>query len=145
MSLLELENAPKVKPDFETARSQNSHKRKKRLAPLSVRMSKEQREQFERDAIGMSLNAYALSCFFDKGSKSKGKQTKRDKAVASALQRLGSLGIGTFITCQILAYEEGRLHLSKVEIDDLRKADVELHRLRCDLVRALGLESEYKK
>ena len=98
--------------------------------------------------MGMALNAYVLAKLFDEPKakkRTKRRPTKRDKAVASALRRMGALGLGTFITCQITALDEGRLLLSKHDEAELRKADIEFHRLRCDLMQALGLEAEYYK
>lgn len=131
---------------FNTAR-RNSPAKKKRMAPLSVRLSKEQREQLEQDAMGMALNAFVLSKLFDnyKTTRQRKKPTKRDKAVASALRRMGNSGIAAFLTCQILAVEEGRLHLTKHEELELREAYAELYRIRCDLVQGMGLGADYKQ
>lgn len=147
MSPLENTNIHKVSENFDSARFGKKPK-KKRMAPLSVRLSKEQREPLEQDAMGMALNAYVLAKLFDEPNvrkRTKKRPTKRDKAVASALRRLGGLGLGTFITCQITALNEGRLILSDHEAAELRKADIELHRLRCDLMQAVGLDAEYMK
>ncbi len=137
---------PELETDFNSV-TRIKQPRKKRMAPLSVRLSKDQREQLERDAARMSLNAYVLGKLFD-GSKSKRKRhsrqpTKRDKAIASALRRLAHSGIATYLMSQIVAREEGRLMLCPDEEMQLREAYAECFRIRRDLVEALGLETEH--
>lgn len=137
-----------VREDFlKVTRLQSA--RKKRLSPLSVRLSAEQRAQLERDAVGMSLNAYVLSKLFDDPNAEKKRKrrrkppTKRDKAIASALRRLAHSGIAAYLASQIVAQEEGRLGLSKDEEAELREAYTECYRIRRDLVEALGLHAEH--
>lgn len=131
---------PNIQTDFKKSIT-SKPKLKKRLAPLSVRLSKEQRTQLERDAIGMSLNAYVLSRLFDDAKPAKRKRplTKRDKAIAKALRRLAHSGIATYLASQIVAQEEGRLGLCKDEEETLREAYAECYR-RCDLMEALGVK-----
>jgi hypothetical protein len=108
-------------------------------------VSKEQRAELEQRAVGMSLNAYVLSCLFDNPKKKRRSRqpTKRDKALARALSSLGHSGIAGYLTSQLSAVQEGRLHLSEDEERQLRKAYDELYRVRSDLVAAAGLQSEY--
>lgn len=139
---------PNFRTDFRTSVCVKP-KPAKRLAPLSVRLSAEQRRQLEQDAVGMSLNAYVLSRLFDDpDSKKKSKRktrvpTKRDKAIAQVLRRMGHAGIATFLVSQIVAQEEGRLILSDKEETELRGAYAEWNLIRRDLVEALGLIAEY--
>lgn len=130
-----------LQSDFSSV-TENRPEKKKRLSPLSVRLSAQQLEQLERDAVGMSLNAYVLSKLFT-GSKRKKQPTKRDKAIASALRRMAHSGIATYLASQIVAQEEGRLQLSRNEEAELREAYAECFRIRCDLVEALGLQAEH--
>jgi len=137
-------NAPLATIDFSAVNTVKPPK-KKRMSPLSVRLSTEQRERLERDAVGMSLNAYVLSKLFDDQPKPKRKHrkpTKRDKAIASALRRLAHSGMAAFLASQIVAQEEGRLGLSSDEEAELREAYTECYRIRCDLIEALGLQAE---
>lgn len=133
--------------EFQTSFTVSASKpelKKKRRAPLSVRLSDEQWKQLRQDALGMSLNAYALSRLFgeEKPKRKHRKPTKRDKAIAKALRRLGGCGINAFLLSQILAVEEGRLLLSKEEERELRKAYAEFDAVRRDLVAAVGLGAE---
>ena len=120
-----------------------SKPKKKRRSPLSVRLSPEQRKQLERDAVGMSLNAYVLSRLFDDGggmaSKRRREPSNRDKAIARALRRLSHAGLAAYLASQIVAKDEGRIRLSKQEEDDLRHAYREIHAIRRDLMTGLGL------
>jgi len=117
---------------------------KKRPPPLSVRLSPEQRAQLERDAVGMSLNAYVLSCLFCARPKRKRSHqpSKRDMAISRALRRLSHAGLAAYLTSQIVAQEEGRLRLSKREEVELRHAHGELGAVRRDLIVGLGLQAE---
>ncbi len=136
-------SVPELRPDFKTAVSSQKQK-KKRIAPLSIRLSGEQREQLERDAIGMSLNAYVLSKLFDDDAKPKRKRrmpTKRDKAIASALRQFGQCGIVTYLYRQLLAVEEGRLRLPAEQEAELRTACAGLEDIRRDLIEAMGLNA----
>lgn len=144
MTLQEFIIVPNLETDFETVAKPQAVK-KKRLAPLSVRLSAEQRKQLERDAVDMSLNAYVLSKLFDsKNTKRKSRMpTKRDKAIASALRRLAHSGMASFLTSQIVAQEEGRLMLCKTEEAQLREAHAECFRIRQDLIEAMGLEADH--
>lgn len=145
MTYQQISPAPRLEADFSCAVNHKPAKRK-RMAPLSVRLSKEQRERLERDAMGTALNAYVLIKLFDDDDKPnyrRKKPTKRDKAVARALRRLGGCGITTYLLSQILAVEEGRLIISDEEEKELRAARAEVDALRRDLVAAMGLESEY--
>ncbi|MET1414402.1 hypothetical protein ABVF61_19180 [Roseibium sp. HPY-6] len=145
MTPLSSKSVPELGPDFKIAVSSRKQK-KKRIAPLSVRLSKEQRAQLEQEAAGIALNAYVLSKLFDdakpKRRRRRKKATKQDKAIARALRRLGHCGIATYLVSQIVAVEEGRLLLTDKEEKDLRAAHAELDRIRRDLVEAMGLESE---
>ena len=118
---------------------------KKRMAPLSIRLTAEQRTQLEHDAASMSLNAYALSRLFDdyKPKRKRRVPTKPDKAIASALRRMAHSGIAAYLASQIVAQEEGRLGLSLDEEMELRGAYSECYCVRRDLVEALELEAEY--
>jgi len=131
---------PYLETDFVIAVNQKP--KKKRLSPLSVRLSAEQRAQLENDAVGMSLNAYVLSKLFD-APKRKKQPTKRDKAIASALRRMSHAGIATFLASLIVAQEEQRLGLSPDEEAELREAYAECFRIRRDLIEALGLQAEH--
>lgn len=138
---------PQVKPDVNlqtdfAAVTHNRPQKTKRLSPLSVRLSAEQRAQLERDAVGMSLNAYVLSKLFAAPHRKK-LPTKRDKAIASALRRMSHAGLATYLASQIVAQEEGRLGLSKADEIELRKAYAECFHIRRDLVEALGLQAEH--
>ena len=135
---------PHLQIDFKSAHTPKP----KRMAPLSVRLSKEQRAQLERDAVGMSLNAYVLSKLFDDPEKPKHRRkkepTKKDKALAQALRRMAHSGIATYLLSQVIAQEEGRLKLSLDEETQLRKAYAACYRIRCDLIEAMGLEAEHE-
>ncbi len=138
-----------LKPIFQLHALRNSgarvnRKPKKRLAPLSVRLSAGQRAQLEQDAVGMSLNAYVLSRLFDDPQNAKPKRqrrppTKRDKAIARALRQLSQSGLAAYLANQIAAYENGHLPLSEGEELQLREAYAACRSLRNDLIEAQGL------
>ena len=134
---------PQLQSDFKSAHTPKP----KRMAPLSVRLSKEQRIQLERDAVGMSLNAYVLSRLFDDPVKPKRRRkqpTKKDKAIARALRQLSQTGLVGYLLSQIAAIEEQRLQLPENEEKQLRQAYADCCNLRRDLIEALGLEAEHQ-
>lgn len=141
MTLQTCSSIPDLGTDFTIAGADIKPK-KKRLSPLSVRLSAEQRAQLEKDAVSMSLNAYVLSKLFD-APKCKKQPTKRDKALASALRRMSNAGIASYLASQVVAQEEGRLGLSLDEEAELREAYAECFRIRRDLIEALGLQAEH--
>lgn len=119
----------------------------KRMAPLSVRLSKDQREQLKRDAVGMSLNAYVLSKLFDDPVKPKRRRkepTQKDKAIARALRQLSQVGLVGYLLSQIEAIEELRLQLPEDEETQLRQAYADCCNLRRDLIEAMGLEAKHE-
>ena len=134
---------PHLQRDFKSAHTPKP----KRMAPLSVRLSKEQRMQLERDAVGMSLNAYVLSKLFDdpaKPKRSRKEPTQKDKAIARALRQLSQAGLVGYLLSQIEAIEEHRLQLPPHEEEQLRQAYTDCCNLRRDLIEAMGLEAENK-
>lgn len=134
---------PQIQSDFKSAHTPKP----KRMAPLSVRLSKQHREQLERDAVGMSLNAYVLSKLFDDPVKPKRRRkepTQKDKVIARALRQLSQAGLVTYLLNQIAAIEENRLQLPKHEEKQLRKAYANCCNLRRDLIKAMGLEAEHE-
>ncbi len=134
---------PHIQSDFKSAHTPKS----KRMAPLSVRLSKEQRAQLERDAVGMSLNAYVLSKLFDDPVEPKHRRkepTQKDKAIARALRQLSQTGLVAYLLSQITDIEENRLQLSEDEEKQLRQSYTDCCNLRRDLIEAMGLEVEHK-
>ncbi|GAA6210624.1 hypothetical protein NBRC116602_03640 [Hyphomicrobiales bacterium 4NK60-0047b] len=134
---------PHLQSDFKSANTPKP----KRMAPLSVRLSKEQRKQLERDAVGMSLNAYVLSKLFDDPVSPKRRRkepTQKNKAIARALRQLSQAGLVGYLLNQIAAIEENRLQLPPDEEKQLRQAYTNCCNLRRDLIEALGLEAEHK-
>ena len=134
---------PHLQSDFKSAHTPKP----KRMAPLSVRLSKEQRRQLERDAVGMSLNAYVISKLFGDPEKPKRRRkepTQKDKAIARALRRLSQAGLVGYLFSQIEAIEEHRLQLPEDEETQLRQAYVDCCNLRRDLIEAMGLEAEHE-
>lgn len=134
---------PHLQSDFKSAHTPKP----KRMAPLSVRLSKEQRTQLERDAVGMSLNAYVISKLFDdpvKPKRMRKEPTQKDKAIARALRQLSQAGLVGYLLSQIEAIEEHRLQLPEDEEEQLRQAYADCCNLRRDLIEAMGLEAEHE-
>lgn len=134
---------PHLQRDFKSAHTQKP----KRMAPLSVRLSKEQRAQLECDAVSMSLNAYVISKLFDDPAKLKRRRkepTQKDKAIARALRQLSQAGLIGYLLSQIEAIEEHRLQLPEDEEKQLRQAYADCCNLRRDLIEAMGLEAKHE-
>ncbi|MCB2081383.1 MAG: hypothetical protein H6908_03140 [Hyphomicrobiales bacterium] len=120
--------------------------RKKRMPPVSVRFSKEERARLEEEAAGMALSTYIKAVVLDdehKPRKSRNANPAKDyQKLAVALAMLGQLDPLTTLTDFLNAIEDGSVTLP----DDIRKevvqacADIRL--IRKYLILALGVKAE---
>lgn len=123
---------------------QEANPKPKRLAPLSVRLSEDERATLERLARGRSLNACVKSRIFDgvsdlKPSQQRRSPAKRDQAIACALRILGQSGLVDYVQQRLDAIEAGRIPAKPSELAQLQAACLALDNIRKDLIRALGL------
>ena len=115
----------------------------RRPAPLSLRLTPEDRLRLERDAAGMSLGAYIKSRLFDGAvgpTRSRGKFPVRDhQALASALGKLGQSRIANSLNQLARAANVGALDLTPELEAELHEACAAVAKMRALLMQAVGL------
>ncbi|MCP1472009.1 hypothetical protein J3E64_003724 [Sphingobium sp. OAS761] len=118
---------------------------KKRDAPLSLRLSRDERARLERDAAGMSLGAYIKWRLFDPDRpppRTRGKAPVRDHILLSQLMALlGQSRLSSNINQLAKAANSGSLPVTPETEADLRHACHDLADMRRMLMRALGLDA----
>lgn len=117
----------------------------RRPAPLSLRLTPEERLRLERDAAGQSLAAYVKTRLFDGTAgpiRTRGKFPVKDHAALSAvLGKLGQSRIANNLNGLARAAHVGALDLTPDLEAELREACAEIFAIRSLLVEALGLEA----
>lgn len=117
----------------------------RRPAPLSLRLTPEERLRLERDAAGQSLAAYIKRKLFDGAAdapvRTRGKFPVKDHAALSAV--LGKLGQSRM--ANNLNQIARAAHLRSLDLNpdleaELREACANIAAIRSMLVEALGLE-----
>ncbi|QFT28884.1 hypothetical protein FIV00_00145 [Labrenzia sp. THAF82] len=132
--------------EFRSSSAKPKAKHKKRIPPISVRFSADERAWLEDRASGQSLSGYIRDAVLDddKSKRRKRKTTPiRDyQALARLLGMLGRSEIGSALCGILLAIELGRLELENEVEDELRQACGDIAYMRNELITALGLQSE---
>lgn len=115
-----------------------------RPAPLSVRLSPENRARLERDAAGMSLGSYIHWRLFEPDTplpRSRGKNPVKDHiALSKALAALGQSRIFSNLNQIARAIHTGVIVVTPEVEAELIEAIRHVRTIRKDLVEALGLE-----
>ena len=117
----------------------------RRPAPLSLRLTPEERLRLERDSVGQSLAAYIKSRLFE-GTvtpvRTRGKFPVKDHAALSAvLGKLGQSRIANNLNQIARAAHLGSLDLTPDLEAELREACAHIAAIRSMLVEALCLEA----
>ena len=114
-----------------------------RPAPLSVRLSPENRARLERDAGGMSLGSYIQWRLFDPDTpppRHRGKAPVKDHAaLSSALAALGQSRIASNLNQIARAIHTGVIVVTPEIESELVEAVLHIAAIRKSLVEALGL------
>ena len=117
----------------------------RRPAPLSLRLTPEERLRLERDAAGVSLSAYVKARLFGDSAapvRTRGKFPVRDhQALSAVLAKLGQSRIANNLNQLARAANAGALDLTPEIEAELRKAAAEVAVIRQLLIEALGLSS----
>lgn len=119
--------------------------RKRRQAPLSIRLTPEERARLVQDANGRPLGAYIKSRLFDdhtqKRKPRRRSPSKELQLLARVLRTIGRSGALSILGTLIVAANERRVVLSRDEDLRLRLANQELVSLRLELINALGVKA----
>ncbi|WP_424988228.1 plasmid mobilization relaxosome protein MobC [Microbulbifer sp. S227A] len=121
-------------------------KKSKRAAPLSLRLSDEERETLVQAAGGASLNSYIKSKVFDgemKPRRMRGQAPVKDHAaLARALGLLGNLRLANNLNQLAKAANMGALPLSPEVEQELMATCAAVIAIRAELMKALGYSSD---
>jgi hypothetical protein len=113
-------------------------------APVSLRMSFEEKDRLERAAAGMSVAAYIRWRLFDPDSpppRTRGKQPVKDhKAIARLLALLGQSRLANNVNQLARAANSGSLPLTPDTERALTEAANDISEIRKLLLQALSLE-----
>ncbi|MFY9351141.1 MAG: hypothetical protein WBL20_04840 [Sphingobium sp.] len=119
--------------------------KKKRDAPLSLRLSRHERARLDRDAAGMSLGAYIKWRLFDPDRpppRTRGKAPVRDHILLSQLMALlGQSRLSSNVNQLAKAANSGSLPVTPETESDLRHACRDIAEIRRMLMQALGLDA----
>ena len=118
---------------------------RKRPAPLSLRLTQEERHRLEAQAGSMPLGAYIKSVVFDddapKYRKRRTSPPAEQRLIAEVLARLGSTRTASNLNQIAKHLNQGTLVIDEQLAADLHRAVAEVAWMRATLVQALGLES----
>ncbi|MDE8653854.1 hypothetical protein [Novosphingobium album (ex Liu et al. 2023)] len=120
--------------------------KKKRDAPLSLRLSRDERARLERDAASMTLGTYIKWRLFDGETpppRTRGKAPVRDHALLSRLLALlGGQRLAANLNQLAKAANSGSLPIAPETETALRQACHDIADIRRMLMQALGLKVE---
>ncbi|MDH5721895.1 MAG: hypothetical protein OEY94_01055 [Alphaproteobacteria bacterium] len=134
----------KLKRDFNAACTAKPKKSKKdkRPAPLSIRLSKEQRARLEEMAAGQSLNSYVKTVLFQGEKKRIAQPIKDHEKLALALGLLGKMGTLSTLESLLEASEKEQVYMPTLLQGDIAQCCVDIRLIRCYLIKALGIKAE---
>ncbi len=118
----------------------------KPLSPFSIRFTKEERQQLEYMAQGMSLGEYIRSCIFEENisiRRTKGRfPVKDEQALSKLLGMLGRSRIPNNINQLAKAANSGSLPVNPDTEKQLHEASRSVFWIRRQLIQALGLKAQ---
>jgi hypothetical protein len=141
------EVVPLLQDQFESAaKAEKPKARKKRPAPISLRLSHGEREKLETLAGSQSLNGYIRQQLFGCDVKPRRRVSEHvladRKLAAQLLRAIGQWDMRWALQELDLAVRDGIVHLDERTCAALRQACGDVFAMRRDLVKALGLKSE---
>lgn len=114
----------------------------KRPAPLSVRLTAQERLVLEQKAQGVGLSTYLKACALDPANAPKrlrgAKPIKDHGALAAAMARLGRSGVAETLETLATAARSGGLVVAEDTQSQLEQACRDLHEMRLLLLKAMG-------
>lgn len=127
-----------------SGKTQNIGERQRpgKIAPLTLRLTKAERDRLEELATGMTLSAYIRICLFAEEEKRRKRRPKSaivdKKAAAEALALLGHSQIAHNLSQLAQAAQIGVLVIEERERDQINEAHAQVLLIRDLLVAALG-------
>lgn len=137
------EGDPKVRP------ARQANLKRKRPAPFSLRLTKDERTRLERDAGPLSLNAYIRERLFgDKTSprrRMKKTPIQDHQELAKVLAALGRSSLASNVNQLAKGLNTGTLPAMPETDEAIRKAAYDIACMRMMLMKALGKRPEGEK
>lgn len=131
-----------VADKFNDATTGTTDHKRKRPAPLSLRLNSEERAALEAAANGMSLSRYVKGRIFDAGGKPKSSgraQPVRDHvALAQVLGMLGAMEVAGSFRELAAAAKSGALPVTPETEEELLNACAAVLAIKAEVMRALG-------
>lgn len=138
--------AKSSRSEFRRASSITRKPRKKRPAPISVRLNDQERAALTEAAADMPLGTYIKSKVFDgdlKPRRTRGHHPVKDhKALAQALGLLGNMRLANNLNQLAKAVNIGALPLTPEVEEELMNACAAVLAIRMEIMRALGYVPE---
>ena len=115
--------------------------RKKRPAPISLRLPEHELQALRKAATGRSINGYIRECLFgDCAPIDSAKPVRQDHAaLARVLGALGRTDVYSRLAAISLAIEQNRVAMDTETAASVREASETIKQIRADLLIALGL------
>lgn len=131
-----------VSEQFNSASGLEKQGPRKRLAPLSVRLSAIERSELEQLADGQSLNSYVKACIFSSKSNLqigvRRMQVPDRIALSQALGLLGAMDLANSLRTLSDAAKDGALPVSPELEEELVRCCAAVIAIKSELMRALG-------
>lgn len=114
----------------------------RRLAPLSLRLSPDERARLEQDAQGIALGAYIKAKIFGEPERRvhRHQSVRNQRTIAQLLARLGASGLAVHMQELANAASSGSLACDDETAALLRTACADIKSIRSILLTALGLK-----
>ncbi len=120
--------------------------RKKRLSPVSLRLSEEQRAELHRRAGNLALSSYIKRVLFDADaplSRAVPTRVSADQAeLAKLLAWLGRTEVAAHLAVMAEATKSGSLVVNPIVAAQLNKACSDIAAIRAALMRAMGKQTD---
>jgi hypothetical protein len=118
--------------------------KKKRPAPLSIRISDEQRERLKQMAGNMTVNAFVLwRLFGDDACKGRQRRITRDMLLLSQiLANLGQSHLSPDLHTLAQSAKCGALHVTPEVEDELSQACADVAEIKSMLMQAIGIKED---
>lgn len=127
------------------SRADQAASKRTSLSPLTLRLTRQEREKLEELAAGMTLSAYIRACVFmaeDKRRKRRPQTVTEDKeAAAEILALLGQSRIANNLNQLAYQANVGALEMGDNEREKIDEAYAYILNMRTLLVKALGADT----
>lgn len=116
--------------------------KKKRPAPLSIRVTEEQRARLKKRAGNMTVNAYILwRLFGDDAPKGRSRHVAGDILLLSQiLAKLGQSGVSPNLQALAQSAQCGALHVTPEVETELSQACADVRSMKTMLMQAIGIK-----